>query len=157
MELVAYIDGGSRGNPGPSAIGIVIASRAGNILFETGECIGRGTNNEAEYKALIRLLEVVATDPLISGLKAKSLSVHCDSNLVVQQVAGKWKIKEPRLRDLYDEAQRKKAPLKMKLTIRYVPREENTHADRLVNQALDGVTEPIPASQIGAHSDGIRC
>lgn len=156
MDLIAHIDGGSRGNPGPSAIGIVISDTTGTTIFETGEFVGHGTNNEAEYKALIRLLEVVATDPQLSKLKAKSLSVRCDSTLIVQQVTGKWKIKEPRMRELYEEVQRRKAPLKLALRIKAIPREENTHADRLVNQALDGATAGTTPSHVASHPDGIR-
>ncbi len=156
MDLIAYIDGGSRGNPGPSAIGIVLQDRAGNVLFEIGEFIGQGTNNEAEYKALIRLLEIAATNPLILGLKAKSLNVRCDSNLIVQQVSGNWKIKEPRLQELYNEVQRKKMFLRFDLRIKYVPREENAHADRMVNQALDAVRVDNDSAQSSLKNDGFR-
>ena len=137
MDLIAFIDGGARGNPGPAAIGVHICDADGNPLFEEGTYIGHGTNNEAEYKALIRLLEVAATDPVIHSYAGGTLRIHCDSNLVVQQVLGNWKIKEPRLKELYDEVQRKKAATGMQLRIKHVPREQNKDADRLVNQALD--------------------
>jgi ribonuclease HI len=137
LDLVAFIDGGARGNPGPAAIGVFISDADGNPLFEEGLFIGHATNNEAEYRALIRLLEVAAEDPVIHSYEGGVLRIHCDSNLVVQQILGNWKIKEPRLRDLYDEVQRKKPAAGMKLRIKHVPREENKDADRLVNVALD--------------------
>ena len=137
MDLLAYIDGGARGNPGPAAIGVHICDSDGNPLFEEGLFIGHATNNEAEYRALIRLLEVAAEDPVIQSFKGGALRVHCDSKLVVEQVVGNWKIKEPRLKALYDEVQQKKAATGMRLGIKHVPREENKDADRLVNQALD--------------------
>ncbi|MBK6765778.1 MAG: ribonuclease HI family protein [bacterium] len=138
MELHAHIDGGARGNPGPAAIGVVIHDGQGHLLFEEGTYIGHGTNNEAEYRALIRLLEVCASDPVITGRGASILRVACDSLLIVNQVLGEWKIKEPRLQELNSEVQRKKAQLNgLTPRIRHVRRAENKYADKLVNQALD--------------------
>jgi len=138
LELLAHIDGGARGNPGPAAIGVVIHDDKGNLLYEEGTFIGHGTNNEAEYKALIRLLEVCATDPVIQASGASILRVACDSLLVVNQVLGEWKIKEPRLQELNAEVQQKKAILNgLTPRIRHVRREENKDADKLVNRALD--------------------
>jgi ribonuclease HI len=154
VDLVAHIDGGARGNPGPAAIGVVIADADGNLLFEEGKFIGHGTNNEAEYRALIRLLEVAAIDPVIQSYKGGTLRIHCDSNLVVQQVLGNWKIKEPRLKDLYDEVQRKKPATGMKLRIKHVPREENVDADRLVNSALDGASKNGNSKSKAVEEDG---
>jgi len=138
MDLIAHIDGGARGNPGPAAIGVVVKDSHGTLLFEEGQCIGHGTNNEAEYRALIRLLEVSAQNPLIKDSGAKTLRVHCDSKLIVMQVIGEWKIKEPRLRELYNQVQAVKLTVPFVLRIKHVPREENKDADRLVNAALDG-------------------
>ncbi|MBU1636976.1 ribonuclease HI family protein [bacterium] len=149
MDLNAFIDGGARGNPGPAAIGIHICDEDGNPLFEEGTFIGHATNNEAEYKALIRLLEVAASDPVIHSFEGGTLRIHCDSNLVVQQVLGNWKIKEPRLKELYDEVQQKKPVTGMKLRIKHVPREENKDADRLVNEALD--REALKGHTIGGN------
>jgi ribonuclease HI len=136
-DLIAHIDGGARGNPGPAAIGIVITDDSGNVLFEEGQAIGRGTNNEAEYRALIRLLEVCATDPVIKNSGAAKLRVHSDSLLVVSQVTGVWKIKEQRLQELYNTVQTVKRQVPYDLRIKHVPREQNKDADRLVNEALD--------------------
>jgi ribonuclease HI len=154
VDLVAHIDGGARGNPGPAAIGVVVSDADGNLLFEEGTFIGHGTNNEAEYRALIRLLEVAATDPVIQSYKGGTLRIHCDSNLVVQQILGNWKIKEPRLKDLYDEVQKKKPATGMKLRIKHVPREENMDADRLVNSALDGVSKNGNSKSKAVEEDG---
>lgn len=138
LDLIAFIDGGARGNPGPAAIGVIVRDAGGNVLFEEGKTIGRATNNEAEYRALIHLLEKCASDPLLAKSGAKTLHVRSDSTLLVMQITGKWKIKEPRLRALYDDVQKAKADLPFALRIRHVPREENIDADRLVNVAMDG-------------------
>jgi ribonuclease HI len=136
-DLVAHIDGGARGNPGPAAIGVVVRDEAGNVLFSEGKFIGHGTNNEAEYRALIHLLEVAAVDPELRGSKAETLRIHCDSQLIVMQVLGKWKIKEPRLQELNDQVHALKKKVPFPLRIKHVRREENRDADKLVNQALD--------------------
>ncbi|MCC6476632.1 ribonuclease HI family protein [bacterium] len=138
MELFANIDGGARGNPGPAAIGVVIRDDQGNLLYEEGSCIGHATNNEAEYRALIRLLEICETNPVIKDSGATVLRVACDSLLIVKQVLGEWKIKEARLRALNLEVQKRKSLLNgITPRIRHVPREENKAADALVNRALD--------------------
>lgn len=138
MTLFAFIDGGARGNPGPAAIGVVVRDEKGRILIEEGKAIGHATNNEAEYRALIHLLERCASDPVILRSGAKKMRVHCDSLLVVSQVTGEWKIKEPRLRELYQQVQKIKICVPFELRIKHVEREKNTDADRLVNQALNG-------------------
>ena len=145
MNLIAHIDGGARGNPGPAAIGVVVTDESGNTLFEEGQTIGKATNNEAEYRALIYLLERAATDPALAKSGATSLRVHCDSKLIVEQVTGKWKIKEPRLQELFNQVQVAKAAVPFELRIKYVPREDNKRADQLVNQALDKATSAPPA------------
>lgn len=142
MDLIAHIDGGARGNPGPAAIGVVVHDDKGHLLYEEGKFIGHATNNEAEYRALIRLLEVAATDHALLHSGAAALRVHSDSSLVVEQVTGRWKIKEPRLRELFNEVQGIKRAVPFELRIKQIPREQNVHADRLVNVALDGAAKP---------------
>jgi len=137
LDLIAHIDGGARGNPGPAAIGVIVRDGSGNVLFEEGKAIGRATNNEAEYRALIHLLEKCASDPVLAKNGAKTLRVHSDSTLLVMQITGHWKIKEPRLRELYEKVQDAKRLVPFTLRIRHVPREKNKDADRLVNVALD--------------------
>jgi ribonuclease HI len=117
------------------------------VLFEEGKLIGTATNNEAEYRALIHVLEVAASDPIILKSGAHKLSVHCDSRLLVEQITGRWKIKEPRLQQLYNEVQRVKARVPFTLRIKHVPREDNKRADKLLNEALDKVTVPPSQSE----------
>ncbi len=132
-EILIYCDGGSRGNPGPSAIGAVVLDPATDPprrLAEVSECIGITTNNVAEYKALIEGL--VAAEPF----GARRVRVRADSKLVVEQVKGTWKVKQSHLRPLRDEACRLLARYD-DVDIRHVPRAENFDADALVNAALD--------------------
>jgi ribonuclease HI len=137
MVLSAFIDGGARGNPGPAAIGVIVRDADGHVLLEEGKTIGHATNNEAEYRALIHLLEWAADFSTKTRSDTKTLRISSDSLLVVKQITGEWKIKEPRLRELYDQVQRVKAKVPFALRIRHVPREQNKDADKLVNQALD--------------------
>lgn len=135
MLALVHTDGGSRGNPGPGAWGFVIELENGEVLAEGKHYLGTCTNNEAEYKGLIAglesLRELTKTSPL-SGAR-----VMMDSNLVVQQVNGVWKIKEDRLRTLAAQARSVMASLPFSVQLMYVPREQNRGADALVNQALD--------------------
>lgn len=132
-EVVIYCDGGSRGNPGPSAIGAVVfdpATEPPKVLQEVSERIGVTTNNVAEYRALIAGL--VAAEPY----NASRVRVRADSKLVIEQVKGTWKVKQPHLRPLRDEVC---SLLKryVDVDLQHVPRAENAHADSLVNAALD--------------------
>jgi ribonuclease HI len=132
-EVVVYCDGGSRGNPGPSAIGAVVldpASDPPRRLATVSERIGITTNNVAEYRALIAGLEAAAP------YRARRVRVRADSKLVVEQVTGAWKVKQPHLRPLLDEARALLAAY-AEVDIRHVPRAENADADALVNAALD--------------------
>lgn len=124
-----YFDGASRGNPGPSGAGAWIEGPDGNCLWEAACPLGVRTNNEAEYEALLLLLEEVARRGL------KELLVLGDSRLVICQMQGVWKIREERLRELADRARR----LVRGRFVRYewIPRERNARADRLSNRALD--------------------
>lgn len=137
MDLIAHIDGGSRGNPGPSAIGVIVRDEHGIVLFEEGKFIGRATNNEAEYQALIYLLKQAAVEPALANSGAEHLRIHCDSKLIVMQVLGKWKIKEPRMQELRDAVMRVKSTIPYEPLIKHIPRSDNKRADELVNIALD--------------------
>jgi len=123
-------DGGSRGNPGPAAYGYVLETDDGTLLAEQGEAIGVATNNVAEYRALIEGLRKAIE------LHVDELEVVADSELVVHQMRGEWKIKKDTLRLLWEEAQGLAAEIG---EVRYtaVRREHNERADRLVNDALD--------------------
>jgi ribonuclease HI len=123
-------DGGARGNPGPAAYAYVIEGEDGTVLAAHGETIGVATNNVAEYRALVEGLRKAAE------LHVDELEVVSDSELVVHQMRGEWKIKKDTLRALWDEAQAIAAGID---AVRYtaVRREHNELADRLVNEALD--------------------
>jgi ribonuclease HI len=130
-KVIVNVDGGARGNPGPAAIGVVVRDGDGGILEEHGEKIGRATNNVAEYKALLRGIELAAAHG------AAELELIGDSELVVRQVEGRYKVKDATMRELHAEVKRMLADFES-WSIRHVRREHNSEADRLVNEALDG-------------------
>ena len=132
MKLTVNVDGGARGNPGPAAVGVVVRDAAGEVLEERGERIGAATNNVAEYRALLLGIERAAE------LGASELELVGDSELIVRQVKGEYKVKDATLRELHAEAKRALRPFAGSWSIRHVRRAENAEADRLVNQALDG-------------------
>jgi ribonuclease HI len=130
-RLVVNVDGGARGNPGPAAIGVVVQGPDGEVLEERGERIGRATNNVAEYRALLLGIERAA------ALGASELELIGDSELVVRQVKGEYKVKDAALRELHAEVKRALERFE-RWSIRHVRREQNAGADHLVNEALDG-------------------
>jgi ribonuclease HI len=129
-KLTVNVDGGARGNPGPAAIGVVVRDADGAVLEERGEPIGRATNNVAEYRALLAGIELAAAHG------ATELELRGDSELVVRQVEGRYKVKSPDMQQLHAEVVRALQPFQS-WSIRHVPRAENAAADALVNQALD--------------------
>jgi len=130
--IVIYTDGGARGNPGPAGAGFVILDGA-RVLFEGKKFLGeRQTNNWAEYEALV--LALVEAKRL--GLEKRTLEVRMDSQLVVEQLMGRWKIKEPALRSQHANVKALLADFSS-YVFTHVPREKNAEADRLVNEALD--------------------
>lgn len=131
MRLTVNVDGGARGNPGPAAIGVVVRDEDGAVLAERAERIGRTTNNVAEYKAL---LLGIATAAELGGSEVELVG---DSELIVRQVEGRYKVKDANLRELHAEATRELSQLDS-WSIRHVKRAQNADADRLVNAALDG-------------------
>jgi ribonuclease H / adenosylcobalamin/alpha-ribazole phosphatase len=136
-RVLVEADGGSRGNPGPAAYGAVLRdSRTGEVIDERAEPIGEASNNVAEYRGLIAGLEMAR-----EHAPDAEVEVRLDSKLVIEQMAGRWKIKHPDMRPLALQAQRL-APSRVTWT--WVPRTENAHADRLVNEALDLATERAP-------------
>jgi ribonuclease HI len=130
-KLVVNVDGGARGNPGPAAIAAVVQGPGGEVLEERGERIGRATNNVAEYRALLLGIERAA------AFGASELELVGDSELIVKQVRGEYKVKDAGMRELHAQV---KAALRSfdSWSIRHVRREHNAEADRLVNEALDG-------------------
>jgi probable phosphoglycerate mutase len=143
MKLIIEADGGSRGNPGPSGSGaVVIDAETGEVLAEISKFIGVATNNVAEYKALIAgLLESYRLDP------EAELEVRMDSKLVIEQMAGGWKIKHPDMQELAIEAHRIISGRSIQWS--WIPREQNASADALANRAMDEATDSIT---IPAHS-----
>jgi ribonuclease HI len=132
--VTVNVDGGARGNPGPAAIGVVVRDGAGEVLEEVGETIGEATNNVAEYKALLRGIE------LATAHGAGEVALIGDSELVVRQVEGRYKVKNAGIKPLHEEVKRALRDFDS-WSIRHVKRAENADADRLVNQALDGVLD----------------
>jgi len=131
--LKVYIDGGSRGNPGDAAIGVVVYNDKGEEIYRFGEKIGAKTNNVAEYSALIRALEHLVK--MISNPDEKIL-IYSDSELLVKQINGIYKVKNKKLKTLYDKA---KGLLKnfKNIEIKHIVREKNTVSDWIVNRVLD--------------------
>jgi ribonuclease HI len=130
-RVTVNVDGGARGNPGPAAIGVVLRDDGGEVLEEVGETIGEATNNVAEYRALLRGIELAAERG------ATDLELLGDSQLVVRQVEGRYKVKHAGMKKLHEEVKRALRDFDS-WSIRHVRRESNVDADRLVNQALDG-------------------
>ena len=131
MRLVVHVDGGARGNPGPAAIGVVVSDPDGVVIEEVAERIGVATNNVAEYRALLRGLEIAA------ARGARELELVNDSELVARQLTGAFKVKHPAMKPLYEQAMVALRGFE-RWRIRSVPRAENAQADMLVNAALDG-------------------
>ncbi|MBA4191402.1 MAG: ribonuclease HI [Planctomycetaceae bacterium] len=125
-----HIDGASRGNPGPASYAVVLA-RPGEPVVEEADVIGKATNNVAEYTALVQGLELAAE------LGVKKLAVFSDSELMVKQMNGEYKVKHPDMIPLYQEAKQLLAAFE-KFTITHVRREQNKRADEIGNDALDG-------------------
>lgn len=135
MKITIYTDGGARGNPGPSAIGVVIAQE-GKTVKKYGEYIGEGTNNQAEYKAVVFALK--KTKLLFGKQKVKSaeVSIYSDSELLVKHLNHQYKIKEGELQPLFLEIWNLMLDFKQ-VNFQHIFREKNKEADKMVNQALD--------------------
>lgn len=130
MKLIIHTDGAARGNPGPAGIGVIIRKEDGTILAEISQFIGRATNNVAEYTALITALEKAA------ALGAEEIEVYTDSELVVKQITGEYRVKNEGLKPLYRQV-KELANQFSNLRIAHVVRDKNKEADRLANQGID--------------------
>ena len=155
MKVIVEADGGARGNPGPAGYGSVVWSADHTtVLAEGKQAIGRATNNVAEYRGLIAGLDEAAR------LGATEVDVLMDSKLVVEQMSGRWKVKHPDLVALHQEA--KALALRFeRIGYAWIPRAENSHADRLANEAMDAAAKPAeapaaPAGWIGARGAPTR-
>lgn len=134
-KVIIYTDGGARGNPGPAGIGVVIQDESGNTLHESSAYIGETTNNVAEYEALLRALEDLA----MFGEKIRDMQVEVrmDSELIVRQMQGIYKVKEPSLKERFGKVAHIRMEHIPNMVFVHVPREKNKRADALVNEAID--------------------
>jgi len=130
MKLFIHTDGGARGNPGPGAIGIVITNEKKEIIKEIGKFIGRSTNNEAEYQAVVEALKTCGEK------RNLDIEFFIDSLLIVNQLNGKFKVKEPRMKKYFNEIKLLEKNFKsVKYT--HIERSKNYAADKIVNEVLD--------------------
>jgi ribonuclease HI len=128
--VIAYADGASRGNPGPASLGAVVYDEAGRELHRVSRALGRATNNQAEYSAAIAALEAAL------GLGASEVELRMDSELVIRQLTGRYRVKNPGLIPLYKRILALRARFQ-RVTLVHVPRAQNRVADGLANEALD--------------------
>ena len=128
-KVVIHTDGAAEPNPGPAAIGATIKDERGRLIASISRPIGRATNNQAEYRAVIAALEKAI------GLGARQVTLNSDSELVVKQIQGSYRVKKAALKPLFRRVKELQSLLES-LTVSHIPREQNTEADRLANQAL---------------------
>ncbi len=140
MKLILNVDGGSRGNPGPAGAGVVVAGEQGQRVFEAGFFLGRSTNNQAEYNALLKALEAAA----LKG--ARSVEVYSDSELLVRQVNGEYRVRNSGIVPLFSEVRRKLDRFE-RWRIQHIPREQNGRADALANAAMDAGEDVIECDE----------
>ncbi|MEM1354179.1 MAG: ribonuclease HI family protein [Planctomycetota bacterium] len=137
MEALIHIDGGSRGNPGPAAAGVSITTPDGkDALFEAGYWLGKQTNNVAEYQGLLKSLEAAFQLGLVK------VRVRSDSELMVKQIKGEYRVKAPNLKPLFQDAQVALSRFEA-WSIEHVYREQNKRADQLANMAMDASDDVI--------------
>lgn len=137
--LNVFTDGGARGNPGPSAIGVYITDQNDKEIAGFGKEIGIATNNVAEYKAVLEALSWIIENKE-SLEKNTKINFFLDSNLVCSQISGLFKVKNSKLRILLFSVRQKEAEIGIPIIYNYIPREQNKKADALVNIALDNKT-----------------
>ena len=130
-RVVIYADGASRGNPGPAAIGAVIKDERGRLIASISQRIGKATNNQAEYRAIIAALEEA------DRLGARQVDIKMDSELVVRQINGEYRVKKATLKPLYQQVKQRQGLLEG-FTITHILRQQNIEADKLANKALNG-------------------
>ncbi|OQB05468.1 MAG: 14.7 kDa ribonuclease H-like protein [bacterium ADurb.Bin212] len=137
-NIIINTDGGSRGNPGPAAIGVVFSSQNGELIHCHRECIGEATNNQAEYRAIIKALEILLKSnwQKNNGEKSK-ITCYLDSMLVVEQINGNYKVKNHDIKQYIEKLSKLIKEIGKPVDFVHIPRERNKQADKLVNQALD--------------------
>ena len=137
-KAIIYVDGAARGNPGPAAIAAIIKNKQGKPITSISQRIGMTTNNQAEYKAVIAALEKAIS------LGAKEVEVKSDSELVVKQINGRYRVKKAHLKPLYQQVKQLQNSLES-FTITHIPRRQNSEADSLANKTLNLVASIAPA------------
>lgn len=142
MPWKAFIDGGSRGNPGPAACGVVLQDERGKVVFAGGFFLGKLTNNQAEYRGLLAALD------LFARAGAKEIAIQSDSELLVRQINGQYRVKSPDLRPLFEQAQNRLSQFK-DWKIGHILREGNAQADALANRAMDKVRDVVAVDEKG--------
>lgn len=140
-KIIIYTDGGSKGNPGPSAIGADICNERSETIKKYSERIGDGTNNEAEYQAVIFALKKAKQLFGKKAVKGLEIKINSDSELLVKQLNGEYKVLEPKIQTLFLAVWNLKTEFK-KVSFSNIPREENKRADDLVNEAFEQQGEP---------------
>jgi ribonuclease HI/probable phosphoglycerate mutase len=141
-KIIVYVDGGSRGNPGPAAIGVLFCNEKGNCFRKFSEYLGKMTNNEAEYKAAIFALKKFKSIFGKKLAKETEIEIRSDSELLVNQMNGKYKILEENLQPLFLELWNLRLDFK-KVKFKLIPRKKNREADKLVNQTLNSFSKPL--------------
>lgn len=136
MKFTLYADGGARGNPGPAGAGAVAFDAIGKRVVEVSDYLGTTTNNVAEYEALLRGLTALHAE-IGNQIKDSEVTVRMDSKLVIEQLRGAYRVKHPNLIPLYLEVRNMLARSFGKVSFEHIPRERNTDADLLANQAMD--------------------
>ncbi len=138
MTIHGFTDGAARGNPGQGGIGVVLKDESGNVLAEGKKYLGKVTNNVAEYSALIECLRRVnALIGEANGFSCSKLVLHSDSELMVRQLNGEYKVKDRTLKKLFDQVQEILRSSQFEFSIKHVAREKNKEADRLANESID--------------------
>jgi len=129
-KAVIWVDGVARGNPGPAAIAGILKDEEGKVHSRFSKCIGIATNNQAEYQAVIAGMERAIS------LGANAVGINSDSELIVRQLNGRYRVKHAMLKPLYERVKQLRSSL-ISFTVKHIPREQNWEADSLVNKALD--------------------
>jgi ribonuclease HI len=133
VTLYAFTDGASRGNPGDAGVGVIVKDERGRTVLSLHGYIGRTTNNVAEYTAFKTLLERLKTTT------CTKLVVHSDSELLVRQINGDYRVKDPGLKKHYEDVMLLMSTLPFTVEVRHVPRAQNSEADRLANEGIDSL------------------
>ena len=139
MILLAFTDGASRGNPGESGIGVIVKDQAGSVVLKLSGYIGRTTNNIAEYTAFLTLLK------RMKGVSCTRLIVHSDSELMVRQFNGEYKVRDEELKKRFRNAMKLAGGMPFPVELKHIPREQNTEADRLANMGIESKKRLSPA------------